>query len=786
MADELHGSQKLIKLDLMRFFEKTVFHYFRPQMIAHHLLIATTRMQITCYTTHVYLLHDLHCSLLPLITHFFVFHHFSAISPHRPIHVKSKSSPPLAKAYLPHEFQLFISSKQLLGEVWSDVASSRTPTNSTKRPSPPCPQQDNQQNQNNDTTNEEQLVQLSTCPPQEVGDEQKQHASKVTTPASPTTTTPTIPLHLLQTYLQDFATTPTNIRNYSIVILINRNDPTTTQTLPRGYLHKLLNNPNTAFPLFYWSLPHFTVEMLTESMTADINTNHWPLCAPWKPVPTIQPTPIQGIFHHFAVNLIKSTNFQQQHGVCSQSSLVFDTTRAVEQVEKCFKQQQQALFPIAINQNTLAKKIKKQQNKQQQSQQQIDSQHVQTNIDGTVEITALIEQLTPHLSIEQYVNPLVLKSVADIVAHLDHYIIPYYWVEDLSAELLVLTGQTRETTTTTTTPQNKNDNDQEQQKQQQTTPIKLFDYLLQTFAQYLIAFSAAGVDRDDEMGCCGNDGNANQQQQQHNHNSTTLFPLSEYHRTIKSVTLKSSSSTSDTTGLISHQASDMMSSATPKTTTPLQKLPQFSATTTLSGLDNIYEALLLACEEQSADGTTDNKMIDEEKEKEKNNNIDLSQYLLTIPLSLSHSTMHIIDQVSVIQNHQLLPNYHQLLNNTMATLANDNNNDDNNNEDNKGDNNISGQSNESNSNNVLTMTDMKRLYDQHHYLCNGLDLFLSHELCAMCGMAAVHSRFQNVFFLTPTIHGVLGSRYCLQHLPGINHRYNTFYITQQQKKKEKQ
>lgn len=123
----------------MQFFEKTVFHYFRPQMIAHHLLIATTRMQITCYTTHVYLLHDLHCSLLPLITHFFVFHHFSAISPHRPIHVKSKSSPPLAKAYLPHEFQLFISSKQLLGEVWSDVASSRTPTNSTKRPSPPCP-----------------------------------------------------------------------------------------------------------------------------------------------------------------------------------------------------------------------------------------------------------------------------------------------------------------------------------------------------------------------------------------------------------------------------------------------------------------------------------------------------------------------------------------------------------------------------------------------------------------------------------------------------------------------
>jgi tRNA(Arg) A34 adenosine deaminase TadA len=46
----------------------------------------------------------------------------------------------------------------------------------------------------------------------------------------------------------------------------------------------------------------------------------------------------------------------------------------------------------------------------------------------------------------------------------------------------------------------------------------------------------------------------------------------------------------------------------------------------------------------------------------------------------------------------------------------------------------------------------------------------------MCMMGAVHSRFENVFFLNQTLSGVLCTQYALQALPGINHRYNVYQV----------
>jgi len=43
-------------------------------------------------------------------------------------------------------------------------------------------------------------------------------------------------------------------------------------------------------------------------------------------------------------------------------------------------------------------------------------------------------------------------------------------------------------------------------------------------------------------------------------------------------------------------------------------------------------------------------------------------------------------------------------------------------------------------------------------------------------MGAVHSRFENVFFLNQTLSGVLCTQYALQALPGINHRYNVYQV----------
>jgi tRNA(Arg) A34 adenosine deaminase TadA len=61
------------------------------------------------------------------------------------------------------------------------------------------------------------------------------------------------------------------------------------------------------------------------------------------------------------------------------------------------------------------------------------------------------------------------------------------------------------------------------------------------------------------------------------------------------------------------------------------------------------------------------------------------------------------------------------------------------------------------------------------YLCTGFDAFVTHEPCAMCAMALLHSRVRRVFWDVPDPkRGALGSVVRLHALPNINHRYRVF------------
>jgi len=61
------------------------------------------------------------------------------------------------------------------------------------------------------------------------------------------------------------------------------------------------------------------------------------------------------------------------------------------------------------------------------------------------------------------------------------------------------------------------------------------------------------------------------------------------------------------------------------------------------------------------------------------------------------------------------------------------------------------------------------------YLCSGLWLLLTREPCAMCAMAAVHSRVGMVIYGCENEElGALGSRYTLHLEKQLNHHYTVF------------
>ena len=77
---------------------------------------------------------------------------------------------------------------------------------------------------------------------------------------------------------------------------------------------------------------------------------------------------------------------------------------------------------------------------------------------------------------------------------------------------------------------------------------------------------------------------------------------------------------------------------------------------------------------------------------------------------------------------------------------------------------------------------MERIVHHPHergsYICTGHWAFLSHEPCMMCSMALLHSRVDRVFYSVPSpARGALESVVKLHTLPGINHRYEVFKLT---------
>ncbi|KAI7902793.1 cytidine deaminase-like protein [Cokeromyces recurvatus] len=60
------------------------------------------------------------------------------------------------------------------------------------------------------------------------------------------------------------------------------------------------------------------------------------------------------------------------------------------------------------------------------------------------------------------------------------------------------------------------------------------------------------------------------------------------------------------------------------------------------------------------------------------------------------------------------------------------------------------------------------------YLCTGYDVYITHEPCAMCAMALVHSRVSRVFYSIPSKTGSLGTNYKIHSHSSLNHHYRVF------------
>jgi tRNA(Arg) A34 adenosine deaminase TadA len=64
--------------------------------------------------------------------------------------------------------------------------------------------------------------------------------------------------------------------------------------------------------------------------------------------------------------------------------------------------------------------------------------------------------------------------------------------------------------------------------------------------------------------------------------------------------------------------------------------------------------------------------------------------------------------------------------------------------------------------------------DSNDYLCTNYIAFMTHEPCAMCAMALVHSRVMRIFYLLPTQWGNLKTERKLHCLTSLNHKYEVF------------
>ena len=76
--------------------------------------------------------------------------------------------------------------------------------------------------------------------------------------------------------------------------------------------------------------------------------------------------------------------------------------------------------------------------------------------------------------------------------------------------------------------------------------------------------------------------------------------------------------------------------------------------------------------------------------------------------------------------------------------------------------------------------DTNKSLPNNHYLCSGLDLYLTEEPDLLSAMALVHSRIRRVFFRSlktdPGNPGALLTAYHLHLLPSLNHHYRVFYV----------